>query len=1259
MWHIRRIRLVSVGTTAARFRDVTIDLTSQRSGEILDTILWLRNGGGKSSIIALLGAQLRPGRTEFLTASETSSEGARHLEDYVIGADTAHVLVEWGDRAGNRLVTGAVYEWKDRQQPIDPNASWDRLAARWWTFVPDGAQAEIDRLPFSVAGHPKRMDAFAADIKALPLATQAVVTPDAPKWRATLDDRGLDPELWRPILEMNRTEGGIEQKFLYRNADDFAKELLELIVDPSIPGRVAKILTDVARRLAEREDVAADLRFCVEAIGKLTELDEAWRARRDARELLGAAVADSRRLAAQLEAAASVAREDVDRHEGTRSTEDKRRRDEEGAGDVARHTANEYARLAAVFRVTAAEEVERSTNDQITDAKALVAAWSIAGKLAERGRLAARLEASNRAHAAETDDAEPVRAARIAAGRDYAAALEALAADARLGAADAERKAKRATDDAKRAQGDLSDAIRNHASLENRGAELRRASDALERDVDDARRDGILARGELPAAAAERLASEEQAADARQAELTDEVARIADTLGTERTRIEIDRLELEHARRAHDDPAAVLAGLAAERDGLAGSERLLLIAQGADVDPVGMGRRLADELASAAVRADQDLAAAAVAGAEDERDLQGLEADRLLPAALDLVAAARTIDAAGIAATTGWRYLAEFGGGTERAAVFRAAPELVAGILVDDPAELPAARTALETAGVRATTPVALGTTAELQDRIDAASRPGRFIVPARDALFDPDAAESERVDLEIGADARAAETGAIRAARDADAELRRRLEAFLAACPPGHLEALTIQVRELAGARDAVAARLAEVSRNVAALEKREKAVQNELGELGKKRVTLARLRTLADTLAAKAATADANRAEADPIPSKLAALDGRIAAANTAITVAGGVISSQAARRERLSGEAGRHEAARHVLPDEIGTVTPARPTGTSLDAVGEAWKAADEAWRRAVPESALAIEIRSLEERVGDLAREIGRAPAAARDEAADLLGTTDGASEETRAAALERAGRERDHLNVELGGAKAELVAAKDELAARGRDDRERHRVVRPPVDRTEALALADAHRAEMTRHTETAAAAGRAAHTAEGLRDEAYGDAEAFSSVAESIVVPTEFLAVAEAGPVVAWAATRDEARVRSTAVRAEMETRRASASAAEHALASVGTAIVAWAGGPAFARVKAEVASRFGDAGVVDDLGPRAATFRDETIAVRRMQLEDHLAALERERENVVNMPWASPGARCATLPPSPGSRSCPTAWATGRASAS
>src|SRR4051812_11754660 len=178
LWRMRRIYLDRVGSPAARFRDVWIDLTG-RDGTPLDTILWMRNGGGKSTLIALVCALIRPDRRDFLATGTTG----RHLEDCILGADTAHVVVEWIDPTGRRLVTGGVYEWTDRAQPADPNTNHERLRQSWYAFTP-AAGVEVEELPFAAA----EFKEFVKAVEALPFDTEPVVTAKQERWAQALQD---------------------------------------------------------------------------------------------------------------------------------------------------------------------------------------------------------------------------------------------------------------------------------------------------------------------------------------------------------------------------------------------------------------------------------------------------------------------------------------------------------------------------------------------------------------------------------------------------------------------------------------------------------------------------------------------------------------------------------------------------------------------------------------------------------------------------------------------------------------------------------------------------------------------------------------------------------------------------------------------------------------------------------------------------------------------------------------------------------------
>lgn len=112
MPHLRALRLESIGHRDARFEGLTLRFTDP-AGAPCDSVLWLRNGGGKSSILNLLFSLLRPHQREFL-GSEAEAR-VRELDDYLSPDDTGSVCLCWqldqgGGGAAPQLLTGVCME---------------------------------------------------------------------------------------------------------------------------------------------------------------------------------------------------------------------------------------------------------------------------------------------------------------------------------------------------------------------------------------------------------------------------------------------------------------------------------------------------------------------------------------------------------------------------------------------------------------------------------------------------------------------------------------------------------------------------------------------------------------------------------------------------------------------------------------------------------------------------------------------------------------------------------------------------------------------------------------------------------------------------------------------------------------------------------------------------------------------------------------------------------------------------------------------
>jgi hypothetical protein len=148
---LRRIWLDSIGDNSARFSNVLLDFTDPDQNP-LDTIVWLRNGGGKTSLLALMFSLVLPNQVDFLGGREQQ----RSLADYVQTGDTSHVVAEWETPLGP-LITGAVYEWPDRHRPAEPAKHQSELVKRWYLGRPSPGFG-IDALPVRAGGVRARLD---------------------------------------------------------------------------------------------------------------------------------------------------------------------------------------------------------------------------------------------------------------------------------------------------------------------------------------------------------------------------------------------------------------------------------------------------------------------------------------------------------------------------------------------------------------------------------------------------------------------------------------------------------------------------------------------------------------------------------------------------------------------------------------------------------------------------------------------------------------------------------------------------------------------------------------------------------------------------------------------------------------------------------------------------------------------------------------------------------------------------------------------
>ncbi|WP_254508163.1 hypothetical protein [Anatilimnocola floriformis] len=240
---ITRLRFASVGHPNARFGDLLLDFRDAE-GRPVDSTLWLRNGGGKSSILNLFFAGVRPNRREFLG---TSAETKRELREYVQASDHSVIAYEWeldGPRGqlafedyGERFITGTFYDWKGTD------------LKRWYfacRVTPEEPRLTIEGLPLYREENGKRAarltsTSFRQEWHALQKqhpSRHVLITEHQGEWRDVLERAGIDPELFRYQVIMNHREGGADELFRFDTHEDFVDFLLELVLDPALADTV-------------------------------------------------------------------------------------------------------------------------------------------------------------------------------------------------------------------------------------------------------------------------------------------------------------------------------------------------------------------------------------------------------------------------------------------------------------------------------------------------------------------------------------------------------------------------------------------------------------------------------------------------------------------------------------------------------------------------------------------------------------------------------------------------------------------------------------------------------------------------------------------------------------------------------------------------------------------------------------------------------------------------------------------------------------
>ncbi|MEV6358149.1 hypothetical protein [Streptomyces hydrogenans] len=1055
MYQMRNVRLENTGHRDAGFKSLVVDLMGgtvlvdgRRVTTAQDAVLWLRNGGGKSTLLALIFSLVLPHKLDFIGRAEGKS-----LADYVPGEQVSHVIIEWGDsshpEAGAVLVTGGVYQWQGGQRPADVAANWERLERRWYIFRPLPGVLEMGSLPVRTAEGQLSLTSY---VKALETAGKThrrlnlVVALDQYMWAEQLASSGLDPELFKVQRDMNKDEGGITSLFAFKTCEDFADFLIDMVVDEAVPQAARSSLSKHADKLALRPDRELEGRFLAEAVLRLRPVQKATAGLAGAQQVLGRQVALARRAGEHVRVrGGQLEREAGELNDHAADAG----REAEAAAARGVELEREVAGLEeAVGRARVAERArtEERCRREAAEAKAHSAGWKQVPQVLELSEHEDALRQVDRMLEELSVEQAPLREAMEVAG---ARLLTRLTGELeRLGEEVPRLRAVRADAQSEVEQADEA----RMAAAEAKGDARRRAeaaqarSDEIEQSVAAARGEGLLREGESVQQAMDRAAGEEAVAQEEQrgGKEQRERARVRRSeLVAERQRCE---KSLGETRRRHEEVWEELNAAYKERDALGAEPRLGELAgvEGQGLDLAAVGAELVDLLEQQVEAADAAAAGERAQALEDRRVRDALERSGFCPAPREVEEAVSALQAAGVSgAMSGLEFLRDTVPAHRHDEVLAAAPHLIGGVVVCDPVPETDLAAVVRRAGLSPCGVVAVGTREQVTGLVGSEVR--FTLMPVHPAVLDADAADRELERLSSRMEALDGRLKALAGQRDRDRALAARLRAHLCAFMPQAQAALEQRLGDLDEEVTELTARAQDLQVQAADVEDEDCRATVRIEASAKKLAAFAmlmpRLRSLAagcDALPGLVDTVRRARGAEREQQALLEELALRYQAAQRHAAVAADRVKECERLVVRRSGEV---QQLRSVLPEDlVDRAARAEQSAASLRTLGERWTQARQDWENGIGDKVLQERRTATQQQVARLNRDLDKDPE----------------SRKLACALAEKAnGADSERLQEQIGAAEAGQVAAAEaasEAAVLHRQAREAHQRACQAVER---------------------------------------------------------------------------------------------------------------------------------------------------------------------------------------------------------------
>ncbi|MBZ9712470.1 coiled-coil domain-containing protein [Deinococcus multiflagellatus] len=810
MPQLTKLRLVNVGHPKARFDDVTIPLHDP-AGRGVDTTLWLRNGGGKSSMLNLFFSLLQPNRRQFLGKA---GQHDRALEDYVLPETRAVIVAEWqldtpkGDPP-QWYLTGAFYEWSAREA--------NTLERLFFAARVQPPRLTLDQLPLrDERQRPLTLHGFKQAwqnlTKAHPSA-EGDETHHLHEWQGVLEKVRIDPELFGYQRVMNAREGGAEDLFRFRESDEFVNFFLGLAMKPTHGQAVARNLAGFREGLRERlEQHLPGLDLIRQLHGPVQDIQTVGIERQAACERLGA-------VAARLELTGRHAHtRQVEAETAIADLDTQTEQAQEALGQLKRKKQDQLHHWRALERrqlvqQTARLRAEASVAEQhLRDAEHAREIWRQAPALLDVERheeqlrvIEALLQAQDEALAPDWADVR--RSARQLAGALLSRAQQGRteAGHRQAEAAVLEQTAAQAAQEARGAR-KLSGRTAERAQTgRDRLGDLRWALQQL-------REGGTLGPEEALAVGLARWQHQQADATFNEEALQGEQQLLEQQTQVWREQHFAAQRHCHHAAERYEQACAALLQAREARQAMANHPVLTRLMDN-EPDLIPLSNETVQILIRARTELERQLLELRAQQGEEARVLEALRVRSLLPPTRDVAAVCQLLEEAGLACWSGWEHVAQQLPRSAARPFIERAPELVQGVLVRDQ-DLERARRVLLATSAALETPVVVAARQQAFS-VDPGQEPeGRFLVgPTSDAHFDADAGAREAVVRELRLERLQAEQVQVERERQTLREALDQLETYLQRHPPGFFEAREAEVTAHRAAQQAAQDHLSDLS--------------------------------------------------------------------------------------------------------------------------------------------------------------------------------------------------------------------------------------------------------------------------------------------------------------------------------------------------------------------------------------------------------------------------------------------------------------